>query len=1385
MKEAAEFAESTQILMNVSEFTDISTATDTLISAVQAFGYTAETSMEVVDLMNIIGNNYAISTADLATSLTKSSASLVAAGGNLAEAAALTATANAIIQDADSVGTALKTTSLRLRGTSVKVLEEEGLDSDGVVESTSKLRSQVMALSGVDILTDTGAYKSTYQILLEIAEVWDQITDDKARAGLLELLAGKRNSSVIAALLQNPEDLKAAYEDAMNAEGSALRENEKYLDSIQGKIDQFNNAVQSLWSNILDADWVKGIVEWATKIVKSLDTTHGKILAIVKAVALLMAYKKVNPLDWIKDVGVWMKTIKDGGGLIQWMKSLLGLAPVMKVVTAETVANTIATQANNVADQQAILEKIGLAGATGTLNAATKEAIANNIAKLVSDKAMTVQMGRQTAAMLGYTLSVDAAGKATVAADVATKSFIASNPIGWILLAVTAVMALVMWVSQIPSKIEKLTEELKDLQSELDDIKSELESVNSELETTQDRMAELLAKDKLSFTEKEELDNLRKTNDELQRKIDLLELQNKNKVNETANKFVDTMDADVRDYVEYFREIDPMSDVKNDFLTKLVRSISGQTMSYESEEGRINRSIEEYQKYVAELKEIEQKIIAVGGEDTKEGKELAGQKKTIESKIVEITSYIDGKTVEWNTAAEGLYYGINEKTDTWLDYIRNFEDKWSIIQGGSNAKTNAISRIFNKDENAEIKASIDEYVEALKNGDVSAKAKINNIIRNNTALVEDLRASGIEISDTVNEAADYFTALASEANYETIEGKVKEIEEATKRLNGVFDRVDTSNIEAVQRALRDDRLINSDGKVVSEAVAEYFGGEDGGISEKTRSEIEHLIQQIYDGKISVDDALKQFEYFGVESTLDIYIAEVQTNFKDVFVELEDVDGLIDTFEELGEAIGSTASALKVFNKAEAEMANSGRVSIETALQLMEYTDDYGSILQVVDGKLQLVDGAEETLIQTRIDSIRTSAEASLAEAQAAYEKAQYAVDTYQTALSTDMSAEVVASAWQKVLAAGSGLKAGIDALLSGGSWTDAYNNAYNTALSNMTGYETSYDDAGLQSLVDARDDAKNAVKAAEDRVNLANQLTPETLESINDADDVDTVEEVADDAFQREMDYWENRIAANQAKYEQLQNEIDLLEAKGQKADASYYGEQIKLENERLTLLEGQKKAALARLQEIEAAGGEGNEQWWEAAEILNSIEGELDDVTASIVDLQDAIGEIDTYKFEEFNTRISNLTDQLESVRNLLTDEDEWFSDEGEWTEDGVAALATYIQQLEIYKDVVSETGEATKELEKYQLAYAGNEKYYESLGIHSEQEYYDKFTEAQEQYSQYLEMIDDTEDAIVGMYESSIDAVEEYTETLIDGYNDYIDSVKEALDAERDCTL
>jgi hypothetical protein len=239
-----------------------------------------------------------------------------------------------------------------------------------------------------------------------------------------------------------------------------------------------------------------------------------------------------------------------------------------------------------------------------------------------------------------------------------------------------------------------------------------------------------------------------------------------------------------------------------------------------------------------------------------------------------------------------------------------------------------------------------------------------------------------------------------------------------------------------------------------------------------------------------------------------------------------------------------------------------------------------------------------------------------------------------------------------------------------------------------------------------------------------------------------------------------------------------LLEAKGQKADRSFYDKQIELENQRLGLLDSQKKAAEAHLKTLT----EGSEEWWEVANTLNDIESELDDVTASILDLQDAIAEIDTYKFEEFNTRLDNLVSKLDTIVNLIAPngEEDWFDDEGQWTEKGVAVLGKNVQALEFYKQGLAET---EKELNKYNQTYSENTKaYYEGLGIHSEQEWYDKTEELISQQYDFAESISDTEQSIVDMYESNIDAIEEYTETLIDSYSDYIDSVKEALDAERD---
>ena len=55
IEEAGRLAESTAILLNVSEFTSAEDASSALISTMQAFGYAAEDSMHVVDVLNEIG----------------------------------------------------------------------------------------------------------------------------------------------------------------------------------------------------------------------------------------------------------------------------------------------------------------------------------------------------------------------------------------------------------------------------------------------------------------------------------------------------------------------------------------------------------------------------------------------------------------------------------------------------------------------------------------------------------------------------------------------------------------------------------------------------------------------------------------------------------------------------------------------------------------------------------------------------------------------------------------------------------------------------------------------------------------------------------------------------------------------------------------------------------------------------------------------------------------------------------------------------------------------------------------------------------------------------------------------------------------------------------
>jgi TP901 family phage tail tape measure protein len=275
MDESLDLAKSSATL-STAGFMDAQVATEGLTSALQAFSHeyddASDYATDIVDKYIKVGNDYAVTAEDLATGLTKSSAAMVAAGNDLDQIIALTTAGNTILQDADVVSNALKVVSMRLRGTTASELEDAGEDTKGLIEDASKLYATIKDLTktkmnpeGVSILTDTGAYKSTYQILLDIAEIWKELGDmsggDMKQAALLETMAGKMRANAVAAILQNPDLLKEVYETSLNSEGAGVAALESSLDSINAKVTQFQNSINTIWQNAINSDFLKFLMD--------------------------------------------------------------------------------------------------------------------------------------------------------------------------------------------------------------------------------------------------------------------------------------------------------------------------------------------------------------------------------------------------------------------------------------------------------------------------------------------------------------------------------------------------------------------------------------------------------------------------------------------------------------------------------------------------------------------------------------------------------------------------------------------------------------------------------------------------------------------------------------------------------------------------------------------------------------------------------------------------------------------------------------------------------------------------------------------------------------------------------------------------------------------
>lgn len=312
MNQAAESAKDANVLLNVSEFEGIDEATESLVSMSQA--YKDLDKMDIIDVLNNIGNNYSISTDGLATALKDSASALVTANNDLNEAVSLTTAGNAITQDPSKVGAGLRTISLRLVGTeeAKQELSDLGEETDGMITTVSKLRDTIMDATkaassdgkGFDILDSNGNYKSTYEIMQGLADLYDDIVKKDKELGtnnlnlLLETIAGKNRSNIAASILQNGDMLRSVYEDAQNSEGSAQKELNSYLDSIDGKMAQLENRAQEFWFKVIDSETIKNGINLLSTLLKGatnfVDTVGLLPTILAPVVAILGKGKSIQ-----------------------------------------------------------------------------------------------------------------------------------------------------------------------------------------------------------------------------------------------------------------------------------------------------------------------------------------------------------------------------------------------------------------------------------------------------------------------------------------------------------------------------------------------------------------------------------------------------------------------------------------------------------------------------------------------------------------------------------------------------------------------------------------------------------------------------------------------------------------------------------------------------------------------------------------------------------------------------------------------------------------------------------------------------------------------------------------------------------------------------------
>ena len=257
-EQIAKLTEEAAVLKNVSDgITDMSQSAQVLISVMKAYDIPAEKARVITDQLNIISNNAAISFDDLAEGVRRVGSVFASQDTSIGQLSAMLTGANEILQDIAKTSNGLKTISQRLRQIKGDSAKLQDLIS-GITEKYG------VAVNITD--TATGQLRGTYDILKDLAGVWERLSKNEQQL-IGEQLAGKNQITVLQALLNNWEGVETAIKNVENATGSAAREQKAYLNSLTGALAQLQASLENMYASVQASPMLTFLVKLSTSLV--------------------------------------------------------------------------------------------------------------------------------------------------------------------------------------------------------------------------------------------------------------------------------------------------------------------------------------------------------------------------------------------------------------------------------------------------------------------------------------------------------------------------------------------------------------------------------------------------------------------------------------------------------------------------------------------------------------------------------------------------------------------------------------------------------------------------------------------------------------------------------------------------------------------------------------------------------------------------------------------------------------------------------------------------------------------------------------------------------------------------------------------------------------